>query len=79
MTTKSRRQHAPYMPSGVDQQGRYQSCASGPCDGGAKLCPSPDACERADDGLNAARGIFIWSMRLLAAWGLVAALWVWLR
>lgn len=68
-------------PLGVDQQGRYQACASGPCERGAKLCPSPDTCQmpRDDGSLNAARAIIVWSIRLLAGWCALAALLVWLR
>ena len=37
----------------------FTSC-TGPCDQGRKICPSPLACEREDDGsLDPSRGILV--------------------
>ena len=45
----------PHIPNGCDQQGRFQPCIGGPCQGGSKLCPSPYACERTEDEERNAR------------------------
>jgi hypothetical protein len=71
----------PYIAAGLDQQGRFKPCAGGPCQGGRKLCPSPDACERTtdDDALGAARGVIFGIACALAIWAGAAAFWLSLR
>jgi hypothetical protein len=72
----------PYIAQGLDQQGRFKPCVGGPCQGGRKLCPSPEACELVgsdDDALSAARGIIVGIAGALAIWAGAAALWLSLR
>jgi hypothetical protein len=59
----------------------YTACVGGPCQGGRKLCPSPDACERGtdDDALGAARGVIVGIACALGIWAGAAALWLSLR
>lgn len=39
---------APWPFAPANHAHRYSACVSGPCDQGRKLCPSPEACLRAD-------------------------------
>jgi hypothetical protein len=68
----------PYIAAGLDQQGRFKPCAGGPCQGGTKLCPAPDSCQRMedDDSLSAARGIIVGIACALAIWAGASALWL---
>ena len=47
MIAEHRRATWPIAPA--NHAHRYSACASGPCQGGRKLCPSPEACMRADE------------------------------
>lgn len=39
---------APWPATASNHAHRFSACVSGPCDQGRKLCPSPEACLRAD-------------------------------
>lgn len=43
----NRSAHWPIAPA--NHAHRYSACESGPCQGGRKLCPSPEACMRSDE------------------------------
>jgi hypothetical protein len=70
----------PYIAAGLDQQGRFQPCVGGPCQGGSRLCPSPDACERMaddeEDPLRVARGIVYGVMAGLAFYASAVLAWL---
>ena len=68
----------PYIAQGLDQQGRFEPCVGGPCQGGNRLCPSPEACQRLDDddALGAAHGIVYAVGVALALWAFGAAVWL---
>lgn len=63
----------PYSPH--NHAHRYSACKSGPCEGGAKLCPSPEACqccERDDRIARAGAGIVLFVVAALMMAAIVA-------
>lgn len=68
---------APFAVGRATHAHRYSACASGPCAGGTKLCPSPAACQISDDA-DAPRpprrlgDVFAVVALLLASWAAVA-------
>lgn len=63
----------PYAPA--NHAHRYSACKSGPCEGGTKLCPSPEACqccERDDRIARAGAGIVLVVVAALMTAAIVA-------
>ena len=46
---------APFPIGATNHAHRYSACKSGPCNGGTKLCPSPEACGCAETDDRIAR------------------------
>lgn len=65
---------APFPIGATNRAHSYSVCRSGPCEGGAKLCPSPEACQLGDERPPLRAGDF-WRVVALvvASWAAVAA------
>ena len=61
---------APHPVGATNHAHRYSRCASGPCAGGTRPCPTAEACQ-CEDEARAAGG----RTERLAVWTLLAALW----
>lgn len=72
-----RYKRAPFAIGAVTHAHRYSACKSGPCAGGSKLCPSPEACQLdalPDDPRPPMRSGDFWRVvaLVLASWAAVA-------
>lgn len=68
---------APFAAGRNTHAHRYSACKSGPCQGGTKLCPSPEACqcaERDDRVVRVAAGVVLAVTATLTAAAIVVTL-----
>jgi len=64
---------APFPIGATNHAHRFSACKSGPCEQGRNPCPSPDACECAEQRPTPRSGDFWRVLALvLASWGAVA-------
>ena len=74
LDAQERYKQAPFPLTKHNHAHRYSACVSGPCQQGSKLCPTPDACQRADDHRPPLRAGNLWRVLalVLISWAAVA-------